>query len=112
MTRFAGINMDWGSAPFSDALFVELRHGGVERGGRRTMVKVPGNPNVTLDGGVLLIDLGKHSKKQIKRLRQGTGKLIDEVHKCMQELRAAGTASESAQPVILVREKQGRSRLF
>jgi hypothetical protein len=31
----------------------------------------------------------------------------------MQELRAAGTVSESAQPVImLVREKQGRLRLF
>jgi hypothetical protein len=77
------------------------------------MVNVPDNPNVTLDGGVLLIDLGKHSRKQIKRLRQGTGKLIDEVQKCMQELRAAGTVSESAQPVImLVREKQGRLRLF
>ena len=38
------------------------------------MVDSPNNPNVTLDGGVLLIDLGNRSKKQIKRLRQGTGK--------------------------------------
>jgi hypothetical protein len=77
------------------------------------MVDVPDNPNVTLDGGVLLIDLGKKSRKQIKRLRRGTGKLIDEVQKCLQELRAAGTVPESAQPVImLVREKPGRFRLF
>jgi Family of unknown function (DUF6200) len=77
------------------------------------MVDVPDNPSVTLDSGMLVIDLGKHSKKQIKRLSRGTGKLIDEVQKCMLELRAAGTVSESAQPVImLVREKQGRLRLF
>jgi uncharacterized protein DUF6200 len=77
------------------------------------MVKVPHNPNVTLDGGVLLIDLGKQSRKQIKRLRSGSGKLVDEVQKCMQELRTAGTVSESAQPVImLVREKPDRFRLF
>jgi hypothetical protein len=77
------------------------------------MVNVPQNSNVTLDGGILLIDLGKHSKKQIKRLRRGTGKLIDEVQRCMQELRTNGTVSESAQPVLmLVREKQGRLRLF
>jgi hypothetical protein len=77
------------------------------------MVNAPENPNVTLDGGMLLIDLGKKRRKQIKRLRNGTGKLVDEVQKCMQELRAAGTVSESSQPVImLVREKAGRLRLF
>jgi hypothetical protein len=77
------------------------------------MDKVPDNPSVTLDGGVLLIDLGKQSRKQIKRLRQGTGKLVEEVQQCMQELRTAGTVPESAQPVIMiVREKRGRFRLF
>jgi Family of unknown function (DUF6200) len=77
------------------------------------MVDVPQSSNVTLDGGVLLIDLGKKSRKQIKRLRNGTGKLVDEVQKCVQELRTAGTLSESAQPVImLVREKRPRFPLF
>jgi Family of unknown function (DUF6200) len=77
------------------------------------MDKVSDNPSVTLDGGVLLIDLGKQSRKQIKRLRQGTGKLIEEVRQCMQELRTAGTVPESSQPVIMiVREKRGRFRLF
>jgi uncharacterized protein DUF6200 len=77
------------------------------------MVDVQDSPSVTLDGGMLLIDLGKKSRKQIKLLRKGSGKLIDEVQKCLQELRAAGTMPESAQPVImLVREKRGRLRLF
>jgi Family of unknown function (DUF6200) len=77
------------------------------------MVDVPQSSNVTLEGGVLLIDLGKKSRKQIKRLRNGTGKLVDEVQKCVQELRTAGTLSESAQPVImLVREKRSRFPLF
>jgi Family of unknown function (DUF6200) len=62
---------------------------------------------------VLVIDLGKHSRKQIKRLRRGTGKLLDEVQNCMQELRAAGTLAESAVPVIvLVRQKREPFRLL
>jgi hypothetical protein len=68
---------------------------------------------VTLDGDVLLIDLGKKSRKKIKQLRRGTGKLLDEVQRCMQELRAAGTVPQSSQPVLmLVREKQSSLRLF
>jgi hypothetical protein len=77
------------------------------------MVDSTDNPNVTLDGGVLLIDLGKKSKKQIKQLRKGSGKLVAEVNRCLHDLRAAGTVPESAQPVVmLVRQKQGRLRLF
>jgi hypothetical protein len=77
------------------------------------MVDIADKPNVTLDGGMLLIDLGKKSKKQIKQLRNGTGKLLSEVNKCLGDLRAAGTVSETAQPVImLVRQKRGRLRLF
>jgi hypothetical protein len=77
------------------------------------MADLADKPNVTLDGGMLLIDLGKKSKKQIKQLRNGTGKLRDEVNQCLRELRAAGTVSETAQPVVmLVRQKPGRLRLF
>ena len=65
------------------------------------------------NGGMLLVDLGKKSRKQIKRLRNGTGKLVGEVQNCIQELRTAGTLSESSQPVIvIVREKRARLRLF
>jgi hypothetical protein len=77
------------------------------------MVDMADKSNVTLNDGVLLVDLGRKSKKQIKQLRKGTGKLLGEVNRCLQDLRAAGTVSASAQPVImLVREKRGRLRLF
>ena len=77
------------------------------------MVDVADKPSVTVEGGLLLIDLGKKGKKQIKQLRKGTGRLLTEVNTCLHELRAAGTVSESAQPlIVLVREKRGRLRLF
>jgi hypothetical protein len=78
-----------------------------------TTVDVQESHDVAPQGSVLLIDLGKHSRKQIKRLRRGNGKLLDEVQKCTQELRAAGTLAESAVPVVvLVREKPKPLRLF
>jgi radical SAM superfamily enzyme YgiQ (UPF0313 family) len=40
-------------------------------------------------------------------------KVVAEVNRCLHDLRAAGTVSESAQPVVmLVRQKRGRLRLF
>jgi Family of unknown function (DUF6200) len=78
-----------------------------------TTVDVQETHDVVPQDSVLLIDLGKHSRKQIKRLRRGQGKLLDEVQKCMQELRTAGTLAESAVPVVvLVREKRDPFRLF
>jgi hypothetical protein len=106
----------WNAAHFSISFL--LSHGSIEQDksshrGESAMVDVADNPNVTLEGGVLLVDLGKKSRKQVKQLRKGTGKLLAEVHRCLQDLRTAGTVSESAQPVImLVREKRGRLRLF
>jgi hypothetical protein len=82
-------------------------------GGGTTMTNVADNEKVTLSGGTVLVDLGKKSRKQIKRLRKGTGKLVVDVQQCIQELQTAGTLSESAKPVILiVREKRPRLRLF
>jgi hypothetical protein len=58
----------------------------------------------------VIIDLGKHRRKRIKGLRKGKGRLIDEVSGCLEELRAAGTISSNAQPVIVV-VRQKRRRL-
>ena len=41
------------------------------------------------EAGILLIDLENQSRKQIKRLRQGIGKLVDQVQNCLQELRGS-----------------------
>jgi hypothetical protein len=68
---------------------------------------------VTMNGEMLLVDLGKKSRKQVRKLRKGTGKLVDEVKQCVDELRTTGSASGSSQPiVIIVREKRSRYRLF
>jgi Family of unknown function (DUF6200) len=61
----------------------------------------------------VIVDLGKHRRKAIKNLRQGQGKLMAEVSKCIQDLQAAGTVSSSAQPVvIIVREKRRKRALW
>jgi uncharacterized protein DUF6200 len=61
----------------------------------------------------IIVDLGKHGRKAIKNLRQGQGKLMAEVSKCIQELQAAGTVSRSTQPVvIIVREKRRKRALW
>ena len=55
----------------------------------------------------ILIDLGRKSRKNINRVRDGEGKLMVEIQDTIDELRTNGTMSESAQPVIIiVREKR------
>jgi hypothetical protein len=57
----------------------------------------------------IVIDLGKHRRKRIKQLRSGNGRLMDEVDGCLEELRAVGTLSGNAQPVVvIVRQKRRR----
>ena len=54
----------------------------------------------------VLVDLGKKSCKQVRKLRKGKGKLMDSVNATVQELQASGQIDPLAQPVIiLVREK-------
>jgi len=56
--------------------------------------------------GPVIVDLGKRKRKDIKQLRNGTGKLVDEIMDCIDELAAAGSLPSGAQPLILlVREK-------
>ena len=59
----------------------------------------------------IIVDLGKKRRKSVKRLRRGTGKLMDEVNATLQELKNAGTIGAAAQPVIVVvRERQRSAR--
>lgn len=51
---------------------------------------------------VIVVDLGKKKRKQVKLLRQGAGKLMDDVNHVLDELRANGKISGPAQPVVLV----------
>lgn len=54
----------------------------------------------------MIVDLGKHRKKRIKDLRKGGGKLMEDIHDALAELRAADAISGEVQPVVvIVREK-------
>ncbi len=61
----------------------------------------------------LIVDLGKRKKKDIKQLRNGTGKLVDELKDCIGELVVGGSCSADAQPIVLiVREKRKTGRML
>jgi len=57
----------------------------------------------------ILVDLGKRSKKSIKLLRGGEGKLMAEVRETLDELKANGTVSPSAQMVIVIVKEKRKS---
>ena len=60
----------------------------------------------------IVIDLGKKSRKQIRRAREGTGKLMDEINLTLDELRAQGTIKADAQPVLIIVRQKPRKKAF
>jgi hypothetical protein len=55
----------------------------------------------------VLVELGKRqSPKQIKKLRQGRGKLMRKIHGIVAELTEAGTVSAKSQPVVIIVREQ------
>ena len=60
----------------------------------------------------IVVDLGKKSRRQIRKVRKGTGKLMDKVSVMLDELRADGTIDSNAQPVlIVVRQRRRKNAL-
>jgi hypothetical protein len=58
----------------------------------------------------IVLDLGKHRRKAVRRLRKGDGKLMDEIVASIEELRSAGAVAEGAQTVIVVVRQKRRKR--
>jgi hypothetical protein len=59
----------------------------------------------------VVLDLGKQRRKQIKQLRRGEGRLLDDINGALEELRTVGTIDASSQPVvIIVREKRRKTK--
>jgi hypothetical protein len=50
----------------------------------------------------IVVDIGKKSKKQIRNLRKGKGKLMDQVNDVLNELKTSGAITGVAQPVVIV----------
>ena len=61
---------------------------------------------------VIVLDIGKKKRKQIKKLCKGGGKLLGEVEEHLEELRAAGAIDAAAQPVIVVVKEKQDDRLW
>jgi hypothetical protein len=59
---------------------------------------------------VIVVDLGRKSRKDVRDLRKGRGPLMDDVEDCIEELRESGDISESAEPVVIVVERRWSAR--
>lgn len=53
-------------------------------------------------GELCVVDMGKFSKKQIRRLRRGEGKLMTKAEQVVQDLKANGVLAKDANTVVLV----------
>jgi hypothetical protein len=58
----------------------------------------------------VVIDLGSKKRKQIKKLRKGTGPLMDDLQELLEKLRAAGHLAPDATPVVMVVKQKPRRR--
>jgi hypothetical protein len=58
----------------------------------------------------VVVDAGKKRRKQIRQLRKGRGKLMDEINELVSELRNSGSISASSQPVVVVVRQKRRTR--
>lgn len=56
----------------------------------------------------VVVDLGKHKRKAVKKLVKGEGPLIGEVESVIADLKATGTIGENAQPVVIVVRPKAR----
>jgi hypothetical protein len=62
---------------------------------------------------LLVVDLGRRSKKQIKRLRKGNGRLMERVVDTVEMLQQDGTVESDAQiVVVVVKQDDDRKGLF
>jgi hypothetical protein len=69
--------------------------------------------DVTAEQSLVVLDLGKQRKSDIKRLCNGEGPLVDEVISSIDELKSSGAIAPDAQPVvILVRQKAPRNNML
>ena len=61
----------------------------------------------------IIIDFGKHSRKNIRKVRKGkAGKLLEKIQEAVASLREEGAvaASVSVQPIIVVLREKRRGR--
>lgn len=53
-------------------------------------------------GELCVVDVGKYSRKQIRRLRRGEGKLMTKTEQIVQDLKDNGVLAKDANTVVLI----------
>jgi hypothetical protein len=75
--------------------------------------EAPGKSSSGDKGVVCVVDLGSHSRKRVKRLRRGEGRLMERVEDAVAALRQDGAVNKDAQTVVVVvRQKPRVGGLF
>ena len=59
-----------------------------------------------------VIDLGEHSRRAVKKLRRGEGRLMDKVEDAILSLREEEIIADSAQTVVVVGREEADLRSF
>jgi hypothetical protein len=62
------------------------------------------------DETTFVLDLGKKSRKSVKKLRKGRGKLMDRVQDTIEQLRADSELGASADVVIVIVKQKSRPK--
>jgi hypothetical protein len=75
-----------------------------------TPVAPEDQPEATAQPEPIVLDLGKKTRKAIRRLRKGKGKLMAQVLDTHADLRASGICDASAQPIIVVVRQKAKRR--
>jgi hypothetical protein len=58
----------------------------------------------------VVVELGRKKRKQIKKLRRGTGPLMDDLQELLEKLRASGTLAAGATPVFMIVKQKPKRR--
>ena len=62
---------------------------------------------------MLVIDIGKRKRKQVRRLRKGEGRLAEEIEQTVDNLKNEGVLDTDAQTVVVVvRQKPKRNWMW
>ncbi len=59
----------------------------------------------------IVVDMGKKSRKQIRKLRKGRpGRLLDRVEDTIEHLRENGAIDDNVQPIVIVVKERARNK--
>jgi hypothetical protein len=67
-------------------------------------------PMTATEKPIVVVDLGKRSKKKVKKLRKGTGPLMDRVVDTVDQLEADGEVEANHQIVVVVVRQEDDDR--